>query len=101
MNENYHLRMTDKRLRIYLPDELCARAGIGPNSPVSCTVENGRLVVEHAVVSVPTSASYGYQRELALASIRALDAAAIAEIREALTDRALELATKPGKGTKV
>ena len=94
MDQNFNMRMADKRLRVYLPPELCASAGITPNRPVAFTVENGRIIAEHVVGMVPTSASYGYQRELALASIRSLDASTISEVREALTDRALVLAAE-------
>ena len=94
MNREFSLRMTDKRLRTYLPRDFCKQCGIEPNSPLKITSANGRIIISHAVVIDPDDRTALDNLCYAQACVRGMDAESLKQLQDSVTQRALELAQK-------
>ena len=92
MNNNICIRMTDKRLRTYLPRDLCERYGIEPHSVLRITGENGCIIIEPGEVIGRRDRTPAENLYHAKNCILGMNAAELDELRDAVTKRALELA---------
>ena len=97
MTNNINIRMTDKRLRTYLPHDLCDRYGIKPHSVLRITGENGCIIIEPGKVIGPRDRTSAENLSYAKACVLGMSAAELGELRDVVTMRALELAGTAGK----
>lgn len=98
MNNNISIRMTDKRLRTYLPRELCERYGIKPHSVLRIFGENGCIIIEPGKVIGPRDRTPAENLSYAKACVLGMNANELSELRDVVTIRALELAGNVEKG---
>ena len=98
MNNNMYIRMTDKRLRTYLPRDICDRYGIKPHSVLRITGENGCIIIEPGKVIGPRDRTPAENLSYAKACVLGMNAAELGELRDVVTMRALELAGMVEKG---
>lgn len=91
-NNGFSIRMTDKRLRTYLPRDLCERYQITPHSVLRISGEDGRIIIEPGKVVGVRDYTSAENLAYAKACVLAMNVEDLAEMRDVVTERALELA---------